>query len=162
LLFHWDQRAAVGPDGLLAAFSWVYDKPANRYLPIRRRLSRDRGRTWTEDELDFADQPSHPAVLRDGRTVLAWVDRYGSRSIRARIAPALDGRFDAESEVAIYEHPHPAAGTRDTSGMLADMGLWTFGLPYAEALPSGAAIVVYYAGSPGCMDVRWARLAPIE
>jgi hypothetical protein len=157
-VFHWDQRAAVGPGGILAAFSWVYDKPANRYLPIRRRVSRDGGRTWTEDELDFADQPSHPAVLPDGTTVLAWVDRYGSRSIRARCAPSLDGRFDPSTEVVLYEHPQPAANTRDTAGMLADMSLWTFGLPYAEPLASGGVLVVYYAGSRDAMDVRWARL----
>jgi hypothetical protein len=137
----------------------VYDKSANRYLPIRRRVSRDEGLTWTEDELDFADQPSHPAVLPDGRVVLAWVDRYGTRSIRARCAPSLDGDFDAATEVVLYQHPQPPASTTDTAAMLADMIQWTFGLPYAEALPSGDVMVVYYAGSAQCMDVRWVRLA---
>jgi hypothetical protein len=42
--------------------------------------------------------------------------------------------------------------------MLVDMGRWSFGLPYAEALPNGEAIVVYYAGTPDRMDVRWQRL----
>lgn len=157
-IFHWDQRIAAGPDGLLAAFSWVYDKAANRYLPIRRQVSRDQGRTWVEDELDFSDQPAHPAVLPDGRTALAWVDRYGSRSIRARAAASLDGRFEPESEVTVYRHLQAAATTHDTAGMLADMGLWSFGLPYAEVSPSGEVILVYYAGSSQCMDIRWSRL----
>jgi hypothetical protein len=156
-IFHWDQRLAVAPDGALAAFSWTYHKAENRYLAIRRHVSRDDGQTWVTDELDFADQPSHPAVLPDGRVVLAWVDRYGSRSIRARCAASIDGVFDAASEVALYEAAAPARQTDDTAGMLADMGLWSFGLPYAEALDDGA-LVVYYAGTPERMDIRWARL----
>ena len=39
------------------------------------------------------------------------------------------------------------------------MSVWSFGLPYAEALPDGDVMAVYYAGDAGCMDVRWARLA---
>lgn len=157
-VFHWDQRLAADPTGTLAAFSWTYDKPANRYLPIRRHLSRDAGRTWVTDTLGFADQPSHPAVFPDGRVVLAWVDRYGTRSIRARYAHSLDGDFAQSTEIVLYEVAKEARRTENTAGMLTDMGLWTFGLPYAEALPGGDALVVYYAGVEGCMDVRWARL----
>lgn len=158
-VFHWDQRLAAAPGGTLAAFSWTYEKAANRYLPIRRHVSRDGGRAWITDQLNFADQPSHPAVLPDARTVLAWVDRYGSRSIRARLAPSIDGEFAASSEVVLYQAASPAHQTSDTAGMLTDMGLWSFGLPYAEALPGGREVlVVYYAGAPDCMDIRWCRL----
>jgi hypothetical protein len=157
-VFHWDQRLAVAPDGTLAAFSWTYHKAGNHYLAIRRQVSRDDGRTWVTDELDFADQPSHPAVLSDGRTVLAWVDRYGSRSIRARVSAAIDGVFDSASEVVIYQAASPPRQTGDTAGMLADMGLWSFGLPYAETLGRDDVLVVYYAGTPERMDIRWAKL----
>lgn len=158
-IFHWDQRLVTSADGTLAAFSWTYEKTANAYRAIRRHVSRDDGRTWTTDELDFADQPAHPAVLADGRLVLAWVDRYGTRSIRARVAATLDGPFDPASETAIYEELAPSNLTEDTAGMLTDMGLWSFGLPYAETLANGRdALVVYYAGTPECMDIRWARL----
>ncbi len=156
-VFHWDQRLACDASGTLAAFSWTYDKPGNRYLPVRRHVSQDGGHSWVTDALGFADQPSHPAVFPDGRVVLAWVDRYGSRSIRARSAPRLDGEFAASTEVVLYEAAKEARRTENTAGLLTDMGLWTFGLPYAEALPNGDALVVYYAGVEGCMDVRWAR-----
>ena len=158
-IFHWDQRLAAAPGARLAAFSWTYDKAANRYLPIRRHISRDEGQTWSTDQLDFADQPAHPAVFPDGRTVLAWVDRYGSRSIRARRAQTIDGVFEPASEVVLYEAAAPARQTDDTAGLLTDMSLWSFGLPYAEALPDGRSVlVVYYAGAPNCMDICWARL----
>ncbi len=89
--------------------------------------------------------------------MLAWVDRYGARSIKARQAPTLDGHFAPATEVTLYEAAKEARKTGNTAQMLTDMGLWTFGLPYAEALPNGQAIIVYYAGIEGAMDIRWAR-----
>ena len=164
-IFNWDQRAEVFPDGRVATFTWTYDSQAARYLNIRRRLSADEGATWTEPEdLGFADQAARPAVFPDGRVVLAWVDRYQSRSIRARLAVAADAPFAAATEVELYRHAANgcggASGPEDTGDLLAEMGLWSFGLPFAAALPDGDAMVVYYAGDQSCMEVRWARLVP--
>jgi hypothetical protein len=142
----------------LAAFSWTYEKLANRYLPIRRRVSGDEGRTWRMDVPVFADQPSRPAVFGDGRAVMAWVDRYGTQSIRARRAPSLDGAFEQSSQVVLYEAAQEPRRTANTASLLTDMGLWTFGLPFGEALPDGNVLIVYYAGVETCMDVRWAKL----
>jgi hypothetical protein len=159
VLFYWDQRSAVSTDGSLATFSWTYHKRENRYLNIRRRISRDEGLTWTEPEdLGFADQPSHPAILADGSAVLAWVDRYATQSIRARRAPKITGGFDAATELVIYQHHRQGEFTSNTGEMLSDMSSWSFGLPFAEALPDGAVLVVFYAGTAEAMDIRWARL----
>jgi hypothetical protein len=38
------------------------------------------------------------------------------------------------------------------------MARWSFGLPFAEALPDGDVLIAYYAGSAQAMDIRWARL----
>jgi len=161
-IFYWDQRAAVAEDGRVLAVSWVYDHAANVYLNMRRSISADAGRSWSAPcDLGFADQPSHPAILPDGRVVLAWVDRFGTRSIRARIADALDGEFRPESEVVIYDHElRQPSGTKNTGRMLNEMSLWTYGLPYAEALPNGEVMIVYYAGDETTMTVYWCRLSP--
>jgi len=159
---NWDQRTGVMPDGTLVSFTWTYDFEAVEYRNITRRISRDEGRSWSDPEdLGFADQAGHPAILRDGRVVLAWVDRFGSRSIKARLAEGASQPFAAETEVTIYRHPSSGGASQPTTGgMLADMGLWTFGLAHAEALADGIVIVVYYAGREGAMGVRWARLDP--
>ncbi len=161
-IFNWDLRCGVAPDGRVATFSWTYDTAAGRYLNIHRRVSADHGRSWSEPEdLGFADQAARPAMLADGRMVLAWVDRFGSRSIRARVAPAVDAPFDAASEVVVYQQDETTDGQTDTtSELLSEMSLWTFGLPYAETLPDGAALVIYYAGTDAAMDIRWARIEP--
>ena len=161
-IFNWDQRAGMAPDGRLVTFSWTYDREIGAYLNIHRRLSLNQGATWTRPEdLGFADQASHPAILPDGRIVLAWVDRFQTRSIRARSASAIDAPFEPASEVVLYEHASADGRTQtpDTGEMLAEMNLWSFGLPFAEALPSGDVLIAYYAGSLNCMSIYWARLS---
>ena len=163
-IFNWDQRAGVCPDGRVVTFTWTYDRQTTQYLNIQRHLSSDEGATWSApDDLGFPDQAAHPAILPDGRIVLAYVDRFQSHSIRARLASSADAPFDADTEVELYcqttDSPQTAAGQGDTGDLLAEMGLWSFGLPFSAALPDGDVMVVYYAGDDTCMEVRWARLA---
>ena len=162
-IFNWDQRAGVAPDGRIVTFLWTYDSETLTYLNIHRRLSSDGGQTWLPaEDLGFTDQAAHPAILPDGRVVLAWVDRFKTHSIRARLAPSVEGDFDPGTEVVIYSHrataAHDSTGDDDTGALLVEMSLWTFGLPYAEALPDGDVIVLYYAGTESVMDIYWARL----
>jgi hypothetical protein len=160
-IFYWDQRAGVAADGRLAAFLWVYDSTAHTYLNMCRRLSADGGRTWSAlEDLGMADQPARPAILPDGRTVLAWVDRFGTGSIRARAAKTIDAPFDAATEVCIYSHSmNTAAENQDSTGdCLAEQSRWAYGLPFAEALPDDDVLVVYYAGTPDAMSIRTAHL----
>ena len=161
-IFNWDLRVGVAPDGRVATYAWTYDTVTARYLNIHRRISTDSGRTWTDPEdLGFADQAARPAMLADGRVILPYVDRFGSRSIRARLAPAIDAPFDPSTEVVIYsQEQHPGDQTGSTSELLSEMSLWTFGLPYAESLADGTALVVYYAGTDEAMDIHWARIDP--
>jgi hypothetical protein len=161
-LMHWDQRAAVAPDGLLMTFTWTYDTQAGVYRNIDRRLSRNEGRTWSvPEDLGFPDQPSHPAVFPEGRVVLAWVDRYETQSIRARLSASPQAPFERGSEVVLHD-----ASRRTTEGIFSgagqaieDMFRWNYGLPFAEALPNGEAMVLYYAPQGDGTAIHWARLA---
>jgi hypothetical protein len=149
----------VAPDGRVASFAWTYDSQTSVYLDIHRRISSDGGASWTAPEpIGVADQAAHPAMLPDGSMVLAFVDRFGTRSIRARHAPAIDAPFEASGEVVLYTHGQSQASSTDTGDMLASMDVWSFGLPYAETLPDGDVLVLYYAGEPKALDIRWARL----
>jgi hypothetical protein len=159
-IFNWDLRCGVAPDGRVGTFAWTYDSETARYLNIHRRISGDGGASWTEPEdIGIADQAARPAVFPDGRVILAWVDRFGSQSIRARAANSIDAAFDPATEVVVYAHAQASAGIEVSTGdALASMDLWSFGLPYAEALPDGDALVVYYAGEARALAIRWARL----
>lgn len=157
LIFNWDLRCGVAPDGRIVSFAWTYDSRTTSYLNINRRVSDDGGLSWAgPEDIGVADQAARPAIFADGSMVLAWVDRFGSRSIRAR--HAADIAAPLGDEVVVYAHPQPEATSAGTGEMLSSMGLWNFGLPSATALPDGDALVVYYAGETGALDVRWARL----
>jgi hypothetical protein len=161
-LMHWDQRAAVVPDGLLVTFTWTYDTRAGIYRNIERRLSRNEGRSWsTPEDLGFPDQPSHPAVFPDGRVVLAWVDRYKTQSIRARLSASPQAPFEQASEVVLHDASRRRmAGTFSGVGQaIEEMFVWNYGLPFAEALPNGEAIVLYYGRQGDGTAICWARLA---
>lgn len=161
-IFNWDQRAEVAPAGAIVTFTWVFDSETGAYRNIWRRSSLDGGNSWTEPEdIGFADQGSHPAILEDGRIVLSWVDRFGTQSIRARMAESFRDPFPASTEVILYECPiGKMANKNDLGGTLAEMGGWTYGLPFARALPDGGVIVVFYAGSAAGTSVHWVRLSP--
>ena len=162
---NWDQRSSVASDGRLVSFSWTYDFDAVAYREVRRRISADEGRTYGDPtELGFADQPGHPAILPDDRVVLAWVDRFGTRSIRARLASGIDAPFEAGTEVVLHEadrpQPRDASSTETTGDALVEMQTWSYGLAFAETLPDGDVGVVHYAPGPnGGLDIRWVRLA---
>ena len=162
-IYNWDQRLGVSPDGRIVAFLWTFDSVANTYLNMRRRISPDGGHTWSEaEDLGFSDQAGHPAILPDGHVVEAYVDRFHTQSIRARWAPDVAAPFEPEAQALIYSHdtePSKGPQTDSASQTIADMlAVWSYGLPYAEALPDGDVIVVYYAGSSAAMDACWARL----
>ena len=164
-IFNWDLRSAVVPDGRVVTFAWTYDSVTGQYRNIHRRISQDHGQSWSApQDLGFADQAGRPAVLDYGRVLLPYVDRFDSRTIRACLAPAADAPFTAQHEIVLYSHAPtqtPAASDQsDTAARLTEMGLWTFGLPYAETLPTGEVLVVYYAGTEQAMDIHWVRLQP--
>ena len=80
---------------------------------------------------------------------------------------AIDAPFDAATEVVVHRPGDPVErpSTTDTTDatatgeILVDMGTWSYGLAFAEALPDGDVGVVHYAaGADGGTDVRWARL----
>ena len=158
-IFYWDLRTGVAPDGSIVAFSWTYDIETNKYLNIQRRISSDSGLTWSQHEdIGFADQPSHPAILSNGSIVLAWVDRFVSHSIRARTTSAIDRSFDESTELILHTQKLAESAAESTGELLGDMSLWSFGLPFTEVLPNDDIMVMYYAGNEDAMDIHWVKL----
>ena len=159
-IFNWDLRSGVDKEGRISTFAWTYDSLKEKFLNIHQRISNDGGQTWSlPKDLKFADQASHPALLQDGSIVLAWVDRFKSQTIKARLAKDLHSDFDYSSEITIFSQ-HIVENNKDNNlgELLADMGIWNFGLPFADALPSGKILIFYYAGSKNQMNLHWSRL----
>lgn len=163
-IFNWDLRLGVGVDGQIASFAWTYDTETEKYQNIHRRIGSPDGKSWSEpQDLGFADQAGPPAMLDDGKVLLAYVDRFDSQSIKARLANTIDGAFDPESEITLYANsriPTHDAQSADMGELLVGMEMWSFGLPYACVLPDGDVLVVNYAGDAKAMSLHWTRIRP--
>ena len=160
IIFNWDLRSAVDKEGRISSFAWTYDSLEENFLNIHQRISKDGGLTWSlPKDLKFADQASHPAFLKDGRIVLAWVDRFQTQTIKVRLAKNLYSDFDPSSEITIFKQ-NILEGNKDNNlgELLVDMGIWNFGLPFADVLPSGKVLIFYYAGDLNQMNLCWCRL----
>ena len=158
-IFNWDLRCGVNKNGTITSFAWTYDSAKKTFLNIHQRISNDEGKTWSQPkDLNISDQPSHPALLKDGKVVLAWVDRFKNQSIKVRASDDLNASFDKISEITIFNQKKIKQNTKELGGLLADMNIWSFGLPYADVLQSGKVLVFYYAGNDKKMDLHWTRI----
>ena len=158
-IFNWDLRCGVNDSGIITSFAWTYDSVKKNFLNIHQRISNDEGNTWSQPkDLNISDQPSHPAILKNGKVVLAYVDRFKDQSIKVRASDNLNASFDETSEITIFNQNKIKQNSKDLGGLLADMNMWSFGLPYADVLNSGKVLVFYYAGNDKKMDLHWTRL----
>ena len=48
--------------------------------------------------------------------------------------------------------------SRSTGELLAQMGMWIYGLPYAETLADGNVLVLYYLPADFGTQIAWARI----
>lgn len=171
-IFNWDLRIARWPgeangassgDAALASFAWTFDRQEEAWRDIHRRVSRDGGTTWSAPQpLGFRDQAGIPAVFPDGRAVLPYVDRFDAAAINARACDGIAGAFGPP--VTLHDHAVTTGPSKDTGALLTEMSLWSFGLPFALALPAEAggadeALTVFYAGTDDAMSIHAARLA---
>lgn len=161
-VFCWDQRMATLKDGTLQVFYWTFDRQAAVYLNIHARASKDSGRTWGPLwDTGLPGQPARPVSLKDGRLLLAYVDRTASPVIKARVSSDGGKTFPESTELLIHK---PELKTQTwKKGTMTDawneMGEFSLGLPDAALLPDGGVLAVYYAGPKADQtDVRWARI----
>jgi len=160
-LFYWDQRPTVLAENRLLDLFWTFDRKAGKDLAIHMSKSEDGGRTWAEPvDTGIEGQVAYPAALPDGRVFMAYVDRYHTRSIRARLSDDEGETWDAAPELVLWE-AQDAPDQARSEGMgdyLQDMKLWTFGLPTCAVLPDGDVFVVYYAGAAEATNICWSRV----
>jgi len=100
--------------------------------------------------------PPFPEISDD--LLHAIAERHGVGGAAIRRLPEV-GIFNAI--YALGSDSARAADTDSTGDLLVEMSLWTFGLPYAEALPDGDVLVAYYAGDAAALDIRWVRLRAV-
>ncbi len=71
--------------------------------------------------------------------------------------------WPASDAIVVYRHDERAALSQsheniDFKQYWEDMGKWSFGHPAIRLLADGRLLAAWYAGTPDCMSVHWARV----
>ncbi|MEX2559520.1 MAG: sialidase family protein [Pirellulales bacterium] len=166
-VYYWDQRlcAAGGPREYVALF-WTHDLDQRRdlHVHIRRATVFDMDfRTAPIRETSIAGQIAAPLLLDDGRLLAFVVDRHRPGTLKLWSSPDRGGHWPEGDCLLIHTHLEQSAVTQGTENVdfkqyWEDMGKWSFGHPAILQLSNDRVLLAWYAGSPDCMSLHWARV----
>src|SRR5690606_33488545 len=103
----------------------------------------------------------------DEKRLLAFVvDRGQPGTMTLWESPDGGQSWPASESLVVYVHEERAAISQgkenvDFAQYWEDMGKWSFGHPAIRRLWDGGVLVAWYAGSPDCMSLHWARLRDV-
>ncbi|MBN2294963.1 MAG: exo-alpha-sialidase [Pirellulales bacterium] len=175
-VYYWDQRLCLnGKSGGYIGLFWTHDLAAKRDLSVHIReadITRHYGKPGGADfevapirATTIPGQIAAPLLLQDGRLLAFVVDRDMPGTMK--LWQSLDGgrTWPENDALTIYTHDERAAVTQgkddiDFGEYWDDMTKWSFGHPSVRGLPDGRVLAAFYAGTPQCMDIHWARVAP--
>jgi hypothetical protein len=166
-VYYWDQRLCPGPGaGEYVALFWTHDLENKRDLTVhlRRASLRDEDFRHTPiADTGIPGQIAAPLLLPAGRLLAFVVDR--GRPGTLRLWQSADGGATWPESDSLIVHTHDeravlsqGAQNIDFTQYWEDMGKWSFGHPAIRPLGEGRVLLAFYAGTPGCLSVHWARV----
>jgi hypothetical protein len=166
-VYYWDQRLCVGDGrGAFTALFWTHSLAEKRDLTVHLRHAAVDG-TTIEGALvratSIPGQIAAPLRLRDGRLLAFVVDRGRPGTMTLWCSHDAGETWPTEDRLIVYTHEERAAVTQgrdnvDFKQYWEDMGKWSFGHPALRELSDGRLLLAWYAGSPDCMSLHWARV----
>ena len=158
--------APARTDGEFVAMFWTHDLVRKRDLSVHLRCGTIAADTISVDPIlatPIPGQIAAPCLLRDGRLVAFVVDR--GRPSTMTLWCSRDGgtSWPAAERLVVYTHDEQAALLQegnevDFAQYWEDMGRWSFGHPAVRLLGDGRLLLAWYAGTPDCMSLHWARV----
>ena len=166
-LFYWDQRLCIGSKpGEYTAFFWTHDLVRKQDLNVHMKHGSlgDSEHPFTKiRETTIRGQIGAPLWLADGRLLVFVVDRH--RPGTMTLWCSLDGglTWPENEKLIVHTHVERAALSQqgpsvDFNEYWDDMLNWSFGHPALTDLQDGTVLCLFYAGDPGTMSIRWARV----
>lgn len=167
-IYYWDQRLCAGAEpGDLVGMFWTHDLEHKQDLSVHlRRLTVGANdcRRGPITATTIPGQIAAPLVLDDGRLLAFVVDR--GRPGTMTLWQSRDGgmTWPEEDALVVYRHDEQALLSQskrniDFKQYWEDMGKWSFGHPAIRRLSDGRLLVAFYAGTPECLSIHWARVA---
>jgi len=166
-VYYWDQRLCPGNNpGEFVALFWTHDleKKKDLFVHIRKgALKGGKVHGAPVKATTIPGQIAAPLLLPDGR-LLAFVVNRG-RPGTMTLWQSRDGgaTWLERDALVVHTHDERAALTQgaeniDFKQYWEDMGKWSFGHPAIRPLGEGLVLLAYYAGTPTCMSIHWARV----
>ncbi len=166
-VYYWDQRLCVGRrPGELTAMFWTHDLADRRDLTVHLRhatLAGTKLRVSPIIETNIPGQIAAPLWLGDGRLLAFLVDRGDPATLTLWCSTDRGATWPQTQRLVIYRHDERAALSQgadniDFKQYWEDMGRWSFGHPAICQLDDSHVLLAWYAGTPSCMSVHWARV----
>jgi hypothetical protein len=166
-IYYWDQRLCVGSHpGEFTALFWTHDLVAKRDLAVHLRHGVLTGETITAAPICATSIPGQiaaPVRLDDGRLLAFVVDRGRPATMTLWCSHDGGATWPAAERLVVYTHDERAALTQgreniDFNQYWEDMGKWSFGHPAIRPVAGGRVLLAWYAGTPDCMSLHWARV----
>jgi len=166
-VYYWDQRLCAGPgNGEFTALFWTHDLAERRDLNVHWRRAVVAGETLAGTPVRATPIPGQiaaPLHTDDGRLLAFVVDRGRPGTMTLWCSHDGGETWPASERLVVYAHDERAAITQgreqiDFAQYWEDMGKWSFGHPAIRALADGRVLLAWYAGTPDCMSLHWARV----
>jgi len=166
-VYYWDQRlCAAAGSGCFAAMFWSHDLAAQKDLNVHFRSAELKQNTIEGTPpagLPITGQICAPLFCPDGRLLAFVVNRTQPGTMSLWCSPDGGLTWPDEDRLIVHTHDERAALTQGTSRIdfnqyWEDMGRWSFGHPALRFLPDGRLLLAWYAGTPDCMSIHWARV----
>ena len=173
-IYYWDQRLCLNntPGGYIGLF-WTHDLAAKRDLAVHIRQADNRRFAGKLGGADFEAAPiaattipgqiSAPLLLQDGRLLAFVVDRDPPGTMKLWQSSDGGRTWPEGDALLVYTHDERAAISQgkddiDFAEYWDDMTKWSFGHPAIRRLADGKLLAAFYAGTPQCMSIHWARI----
>jgi hypothetical protein len=165
-IYYWDQRLCAAPEpGRFAAMFWSHDLAAQKDLNVHfctAELNQNSIVGAPPAVLPIAGQICAPLYCPDGRLLAFVVNRSQPGTMSLWCSPDGGTNWPEDERLIVHTHDERAALTQGTDHIdfnqyWEDMGRWSFGHPALRLLPDGRLLLAWYAGTPDCMSIHWAR-----
>lgn len=165
-VYYWDQRLCpAGSHGQYVALFWTHDRAKKQDLRVHLKFGSlaDEDESIVPVETPIPGQIAAPLLLADGRLLAFVVDRGRPGTMTLWCSSDRGRTWPASERLVVHTHDERALLSQGTENVdfaqyWEDMGKWTFGHPALCPLDDRHVLAAYYAGTPDCLSVHWARV----
>ncbi len=162
---YWDGRLCPGRSaGEWFGLFWTYDEEAKKDLNVHFLHGSEAARPPQVENprpTPLPGQIAAPIWLEDGRLLALMVDRTAPGRIVLWSSRNQGADWTEHPSIYVNDEATRRAHASEEVGLeqvWQNIETWSFGHPAVRSLGDGYLLVTYYAGTPACLRMYWARI----